>query len=157
MGRARPRERGLTERQVSEQVVAAAALFGVRMVRRNVGVGLGPTSGQRVRFNEPGDADYSAVLPGGIALACEVKSQGFDPARLRGKSREHFERQLRKLRDLNRQGGVAFWCDNVHDFITILRHVLAGGRVEEPGYGPPVILPATGRDGERWPTPGQGT
>jgi hypothetical protein len=68
-----------------------------------------------------------------------------DPRRLTGKKREHFEKQLRKLREVNALGGVAFWVEDVRDFITIIKHVLAGGRVEEPETGgPPVLLPRAG-------------
>jgi hypothetical protein len=126
--RAKPREHGLSERQVSEQVVAAAALFGVRLERRNVGLGTNP-NGQRVRFNEPGDADYWAVLPGGIAMAVEVKRQGFDPARLRGKAREHFARQVAKLRETNRLGGIGLWVSDAEHFLAALRRILEGWSV----------------------------
>lgn len=129
---------GRTEAQVLQQVLDAARALGLDLARRNTGAGVNP-SGKLVRFGRPGDSDLSGILPDGRRLDVEVKHEGFDPARLRGEKRDHFERQLARLRKTNEQGGIGFWCDDAAEFLEIMRHVAAGARVDEPGYGRPVV------------------
>lgn len=149
----RPRSRlkplvpGRTEKQVTAEVLDAARLFGIELKRRNVGGLTDAASGRYVAFNEAGDADYTGEIPAGpgrphaIPLYVELKKEGFDPSRARGKERARFERQLAKLREANRRGCVAFWTDNAPLFVLAIRAVLDGGTIEEPGYGGLVIHP----------------
>jgi hypothetical protein len=139
MPHAKVRKDGLTEKQVSGQVLQAAAMLGIELKRRNVG-GFTNARGQYVQCAESADADYYAVLPDGRHLDLELKREGFDPAKARGEERERFKKQLARLRRTNEQGGIAFWCDDSLDFIMIMRHVLAGARVVEPGYGRPEVI-----------------
>ncbi len=140
--RTKARKATRTEREVLAQVIEAAAMLGLDLQRRNTGAGVNP-AGKMVRFGTPGDSDLAGVLPDGRALQVEVKREGFDPAKLRGKAAEHFARQLARLRKTNALGGVAFFCDDSEHFLTVLRHVLAGARVVETGTvkGPEVIYP----------------
>lgn len=124
---------GRTEAQVLAQVLEAAAMLGLDLDRNNTGAGLNP-KGQMVRFGRPGDADLSGTLPDGRTIQVEIKREGFDPNRLRGAKRAHFERQLERLRKTNALGGVGFWCDDSEFFLMVVRVVLDGGSVEEPGY-----------------------
>jgi hypothetical protein len=138
MPRAKAKKDGLTEKQVTGQVLQAAAMLGIELKRRNVG-GVTDARGHYVAFAESGDADFYAVLPDGRHLDLELKREGFNPAKARGEERERFEKQLARLQRTNAQGGIAFWCDDSLDFIMIMRHVLAGARVDEPGYGRPTV------------------
>lgn len=127
-----------TERQVSEQVVQAAAMLGIELKRRNVGMALNPR-GRAVRFGDPGDGDFYCVLPDGRHADIEIKREGFDPSRLRGAKRAHFERQLAEMRRINASNGVAFWVSDATDFLHAMRKVLAGWRVEIDDEGFPWV------------------
>lgn len=117
---------GATEKQVSEQVVQAAWIYGIMLRRRNTGAGLNP-SGKMVRFGEPGDSDFYATIPDGPnrgrALSVEVKRGGFKPPR-RGKVRAHFESQLEYLRSENDKGGIAFWISDGEDAMRAFRRIM---------------------------------
>lgn len=134
----KPPKLGRTEAQVLAQILEAARMLGLDLQRENTGAGVNP-QGQMVRFGKPGRPDTAGTLPDGRTIKVEVKREGFDPNRLRGAERAHFERQLAEMQRVNRLGGVAFWCDDSIEFINIMRVVLDGGRVEEPGYGRPVV------------------
>jgi hypothetical protein len=133
---------GRTEAQVLAQVLEAASMLGLDLDRQNTGAGVNP-SGKIVRFGKPGDSDLNGQIDrgpnAGRVLMVEVKRERFDPSKARGEERERFEKQLARLRRTNAQGGIAFWCDDSLDFIMIMRHVLAGARVDEPGYGRPIV------------------
>ena len=130
---------GRTEAQVLEQVRAALHTFGIDCDRQNTGAGVNP-SGKPIRFGKPGNADLSGMLPDGRKLDIEVKREGFDPSKLSGKAREHFDRQLARLRKTNENGGVGLWVDDAEEFMrVILPLLLDGATVEEPGYGRLVI------------------
>lgn len=118
-----------TEKEISAQVIEAAAMLGIELKRRNVG-GMANARGQYVRFGDVGDADHYAILPGGKHLDIEIKHEGFDPSRLRGEKKAHFDRQLARLRETNAAGGIGFFCDDVLIFVNVMRIVLRGGRVE---------------------------
>jgi hypothetical protein len=125
-----------TEAEVLAQVLEALRMFGIDADRQNTGAALNP-KGQMVCFGRPGAADVSGQLPDGRKLDIEVKREGFDPNKLRGEKREHFERQLARLRRTNEQGGVGFWTDDAEELAkVILPLLLEGASVEEPGYGP---------------------
>jgi hypothetical protein len=134
----KPRKPGRTEKEVTQQVLDAAAMLGVELKRRNVGAVVNPL-GQTVRFGEKGDADWYAVLPDGRHLDVEIKRECFDPTKLRGAKKAHFERQLARLRRTNELGGVGFWISDAVDFLAALRKVLDGARVEIDERGFPWV------------------
>jgi hypothetical protein len=109
--------------------------FGVSADRRNTGVGENPR-GQRVRFGRPGDSDISGTIPagwgaaGGRRIDIEVKRPTFDPRRVHGQARAHFERQLSRLRRLNAEGGFGLWVRDVADLVRALTRIKSGWRVE---------------------------
>ena len=135
MGKSAVLDARRTEAQVLSQVLEAALCLGVDLDRQNTGAGVNP-SGKLVRFGTPGNTDLSGMLPDGRKLDVEVKHEGFNPSKLRGRKREHFERQLERLKKTNAQGGVGFYTDDSEQFLTVMRHVLAGASVVEDGYGP---------------------
>jgi hypothetical protein len=127
-----------TEKEVTNQVVEAAAMLGIELKRRNVG-GMTNAKGQYVSFGEPGDADRYAILPGGKHLDIEIKHEGFDPSKLRGEKKAHFDRQLARLRKTNADGGIGFFCDNSLVFVKVMQIVLNGGWVELEGDGQLIV------------------
>lgn len=142
MSRTKPLKTTRTEAEVLRQVLEAARMLGLDLDRRNTGAGVNP-SGKTVRFGKPGDSDMSGQIDRGLnagrVLQVEVKHEGFEPSKLQGEKREHFDRQLARLQRTNAQNGIAFWTDDAEEFLTIMRHVLAGARVDEPGYGRPTV------------------
>lgn len=138
MSRTKTLKTGRTEAQVLAQVLEAARMLGLDLDRRNTGAGVNP-SGKIVRFGKPGDSDLAGTLPDGRTIHVETKAEGFDPSKLRGEKKAHFERQLARLQKTNALGGVGFFCDDGAEFLLIMQHVLAGARVDEPGYGRPVV------------------
>lgn len=138
--RTKPLVPGRTEAQVLAQVLDALRTFGIDAGRQNTGAGVNPR-GQTIRFGTPGNSDISGMLPDGRKLDIEVKREGFDPSKLRGEKREHFERQLSRLRKTNEQGGVGFWVDDAKELAeVILPELVAGGRVVESKEGRLIIL-----------------
>jgi hypothetical protein len=129
-----------SERQVSEQVREAARVFGLELKRRNVGAGVNP-SGRTVRFGDRGDADFYVCLPGGRLMDVEVKAEGFEPRKLRGGEKRHFDEQLARLRATHARGGFALWVDDGRVFLLALQHVLQGGRLSMPGYDRVELIP----------------
>jgi hypothetical protein len=119
----------LNEKEVTQQVLDAAAMLGIELKRRNVGAAVNP-HGQTVRFGDPGDADRYAVLPDGRHLDVEIKHEGFDPTKLRGAKKAHFERQLARLRRTNELGGVGLWVSDAVNFYFAMQKILDGWRVE---------------------------
>lgn len=125
-------ELGLTEKQVTGQVLDAARIFDIEIERRNVAMFIG-ASGRPVRCGEPGDSDwYSlAVERGpnwGRALAVEIKRERWDPRKVRGKHADRWRLQLGKLRDLNRRGGLGIWLRDAEGAMDFFRAV-----AQEPG------------------------
>jgi hypothetical protein len=134
----KPRKPGRTEKEVTLQVLDAAALLGIELKRRNVGAMVNP-HGRTVRFGEPGDADWYAVLPDGRHLDVEIKRKGFDPTKLKGEKKAHFERQLARLRRTNELGGVGFWASDAVNFYFAMQKILDGCRVEIDERGFPWV------------------
>lgn len=140
MTKTKPLSPGRTEKQVLAQVLEALKSFGIDVERQNTGAGVN-ASGKTIRFGTPGNADISGQLPDGRKLDIEVKREGFDPNKLRGAKREHFDRQLARLQKTNAGGGVGFWTDDAKELVeVILPLLLAGASVEEPGYDRLVIV-----------------
>jgi hypothetical protein len=123
------RAAALTESQVAAQVVAAAAAWGLRLERRNVG-GVTDARGRYVAFGTPGDADWTGTVPvgpnRGRRIEVEVKRGDFDPGRLRGgrAAREHFDRQLARHRLVNADGGLALWVRDLDGWLRALARIM---------------------------------
>lgn len=123
-----------TEAQVSAGVVAAFRCFGLEPERQNAG-GFHNSRGQYVPMALAGSSDYRGVFPAffgiaaGKAWACEIKRGGFNPARVRGKERERFLGQVRKLQVLNDAGGFGFWVNDVSLVPSILNRIRAGWKI----------------------------
>jgi hypothetical protein len=130
MSNVKPIKIGRTEAQVMAQILEAASMLGLDLDRRNTGAGVNP-SGKIVRFGKPGDSDLAGVLPDGRAIMIECKHEAFDPTKLRGEKKAHFDRQLARLRKTNALGGVGFFCDDSEVFIRVMQIVLRGGWVEQ--------------------------
>jgi hypothetical protein len=141
----KPLRPGQTEAQVTEQVLDAARLFGLPLERRNVMVATNPR-GQAVRCGTPGEPDYTCTVPvgpnRGRTLGVEIKHSEFNPARLRGSKREHFDRQLGRMRTSNEAGGLAFWVRDGADATRAFRRVVStpGLRVEIDATGNCVLV-----------------
>jgi hypothetical protein len=111
----------LSEADILRAVVEAAAVFGVTLVRRNVGMATN-AKGQRVRFGRPGESDLYAdpSLPDGRRFEVETKRRGKRPT----------PKQLDFLQRINAAGHVGMWIDSVTEFARVLPKILAGARVE---------------------------
>jgi hypothetical protein len=118
-------------------------MLGIDLDRQNTGAFANP-KGQMVRCGKPGNADTTGQVPrgpnAGARIEIEAKAEGFDPNKLRGEKKAHFDQQLARLQRTNANGGIGFWCDDVSEFIDIMKHVLAGAKIYEPGYGRPEII-----------------
>lgn len=125
--RPKPLKAGLTERQVVAQLYDAARAFGVVLDRQNTGAAVNP-KGRLVTFGVPGTPDLTGTLPGGRRLDVEAKRSDFDPAKLRGEKRDHFLNQIARMRTLNDRGGLAFWVNDVGDFVHVMKRA-----AEHPG------------------------
>lgn len=138
--RPRPRATGIPESQVTAAVLDAAALFGLKLERRNVGMAAG-ANGKAVRFGTPGEPDYSGVWPAGPnrgrTVALEIKRGDFDPTRLRGAKAAHFARQVAAMRRLNDSGGFALWLRDGADAARVFARLMGtpGLAVEIDGEG----------------------
>lgn len=146
MGRSKILKTTRTEAEVLVAVLDAAKAIGIDLDRQNTGAAQLPGKGgkeQTVRFGKRGNADLSGMLDrgpnAGKKLDVEVKHEGYDPSKLRGDKKVHFDRQLARLQKTNAQGGIGFWTDDAVEFMEIMQHVLAGARVEETGYGRPIV------------------
>jgi hypothetical protein len=136
--RRKPLKMTRTEAEVMDQVLEAAQMLGLDLTRQNTGAAEyanADGSSRQVRYGQRGNADLVGTLPGGRTLKIEVKAEGFDPNKLSGEKKAHFDRQLERLQETNRLGGVGLWVDDSLEFIDIIKHILAGARIVEPGYG----------------------
>jgi hypothetical protein len=124
-----------SERDVVAAVLDTLQAYGVDASRQNTGCGIN-TAGRMVRFGRPGDSDIAATLPrgwgpaSGRTLHVECERPGFDPCRLRGRARDHFQRQLERLRRTNSTGGFGFWVTDPSQAAHALRRIRDGWRVE---------------------------
>jgi hypothetical protein len=132
---------GRTEAQVLAAVLDALRTYGIEPCRTNTGAAVNPR-GRLVMFGRKGDADIQTQIPAGWGSASgrkldiEVKRERFDPRRLRGKAREHFDRQLDRLRRTNANGGFGFWVRDAAEVIRVLERIREGWRVELEGDYP---------------------
>jgi hypothetical protein len=141
--RRKPLKTTRTEAEVMAQILEAAQMLGLDLTRQNTGAAEyhnADGSSRQVRYGQRGNSDLVGTLPGGRTLQVEVKAEGFDPSKLTGEKKVHFDRQLERLQETNRLGGVGVWVDDSLEFIDIMKHVLAGARIREPGYGRPEII-----------------
>jgi hypothetical protein len=103
-------------------VLDALRCFGIEPARHHVGAAVNP-SGTLVLFDRKGDSDIRTQIPvgwgsaSGKRLDIEVKREGFDPRRLREKAREHFDRQLARLRETDCNGGFGLWCTDASQVV----------------------------------------
>lgn len=130
-----PEPPSASEAEVTEAVLQAAQMLGIELKRRNVGSFQNPR-GQTVRCAEAGDGDFYATLKDGRHLDLEIKREKFDPRKISGQQKEHFEEQLAKLRRTNDQGGVGIWVRSGVDFLQAMQRILSGWRAEidEDGF-----------------------
>lgn len=119
-----------TEREVMADVMKILRAWGIPHQRQNTG-GFRNNSGQYVACGATGNADITATLPGsGRRLEIEVKRPGKRPT----------EAQLRRMREHNAAGAVAFWVDNAEDLPHALGAILTGARVEIHADGTPYLV-----------------
>src|SRR4051812_26529407 len=102
-------------------------------------------SGQYVSFGQEGDSDFRVKLPDKRTLFLEIKREGYDPSKLRGKVRERFAKQLAKLQEANARGDAGVWIDNGPALVEVIKVLLDGGRVEEAENGELRLIPRGGR------------
>ena len=139
--RPKPPVPGRSEAAVLRAVQDVLRCYGIEPARHNVGAAVN-ASGRLVMFGRKGDADIRTMIPAGWgsasgkALHIETKRGGFDPARLRGARREHFERQLARLREVNAGGGYGFWVRDAAEVIGALERIRQGWRVVIEGDWP---------------------
>lgn len=132
--RTKPLEPGRTEAQVLREVLKTLAKDGIKAIHRNTG-GMLNAGGQYVRFGKSGDPDISEQIPAGWGpasgklLDIEVKREDFDPAKLRGKKREHFDRQLARLKLTNANGGYGVWVTDPSQVQVVLGMIREGCRI----------------------------
>lgn len=134
----KPKPRLRSEAEVAIGVDDAIQALGLDMARQNTGAGVNP-SGRTIKFGKPGNSDRTGMLPDGRKIDVEVKHEGFNPSKLTREKKAHFDRQLERLKKTNDQGGVGFWTDDAAQCLEWLRIFIAGGWIEEPGYGRPII------------------
>jgi hypothetical protein len=147
MPRTKPLKTTRTEAEVTRECMQVLDLFrgAIVLERQNTG-GAYNASGQYVAFNRPGAADFSGFFAAGAGTRAgsrfelELKREGFDPRRARGKSRDRFRLQFERLRRLNEAGGVGLWCRSAEDLLDALPKILAGARVEFDADGFPYLL-----------------
>jgi hypothetical protein len=119
-----------TEAPAQSRVVLRAFQLGFTLWRNNSGVSF-ENSDRPVRYGLGNDsaklnhvwksADLIGVGPGGRFLAVEMKRPGwkFSPKNEREVAQAAF------INDVNRHGGIAFFCTSVEEFETeIRRHVV---------------------------------
>jgi hypothetical protein len=132
---------GLTESQVMEGVREALAIFGLDVARQNTG-GATNAKGRLVTFGRPGNSDWSGMIPAGWGPASgrkidiEVKRESFDPGRLRGEKRAHFDRQLSRLKTTCENGGYGLWCNDARQVVHALTRIRDGWKIEWDGDFP---------------------
>lgn len=123
----KPRKPTASEREVTRAVLDAARLFGLKLERQNVGMAFG-AGGNAVRFGQPGDPDWrcDSIPTGpnrGRSLWLEIKREGFDPRKLKGLKRKHFDNQLARMCELNAGGSLALWVSDARELITFCGYI----------------------------------
>jgi hypothetical protein len=135
-----------TERDVLAAVLDALRLYGIDCDRQNTGAARNP-AGRLVMFGRRGNSDISGMLPAGWVtpdgvdisgrkIDLEVKREGFQPEKLRGEAREHFDRQLARLKLTNQNGGYGTWVTDAKQVIRILDRIRDGWRIVFDGDYP---------------------
>jgi hypothetical protein len=146
---------GRAEAAVLRAVLDVLRCYGIEPARQNVGAAVN-ASGRLVMFGRKGDADIRTMIPAGWGaasgkmLCIETKRCEFDPARLCGARREHFDRQLARLLEVNTHGGYGFWVRDAAEVIVALERIRQGWRVVFEGDWPILTDEPVGtdRDGE---------
>lgn len=138
------RPRGKPESQVTREVLDVLRAYrgAVALERQNTG-GCYNARGRYVAFSAPGSSDFTgciAVGPHrGKRIDLEIKREDFDPRKARGENRERFRRQLARLEELNRSGGIGLWVRDALDLAAALPKILAGARIEFDEFGYPYL------------------
>lgn len=138
----------LPEAAVQRAVLATAPLFDVTLRRQNTGAARNP-SGRLVRYGSPGASDLigfagpSWGAKAGVAIAVEVKREGWKPPGPKAKARGRWERQLARLREVNAAGGFGFWTDHPEHFEGVME-ALRTGRYRVELDGDDVVLAELG-------------
>ncbi len=119
----------ITEADVTRACLAALAVHGIKLDRRNVG-GIRRInkdgSSQYIPCGVPGDSDFTGTLPGGKRFDLEIKRPGKKPSK----------KQLARLRRVNELGGIGLWVDDAGNLARVLPRLLQGWRceIDEDGY-----------------------
>jgi hypothetical protein len=145
MARTKTRKTTRTEAEVTRECLRVLDYFrgAIVLERQNTG-GFTNTSGQYVAFNRPGAADFSGFFRAGpragYRFELELKREGFDPRKVRGRQRDRFRLQLARLMRLNEAGGVGLWVSDAAQILEALPKILAGARVEFDDDGFPWVV-----------------
>lgn len=141
MSKQKPLITGRSEKEVLAGAIEALSYFAGQLEfnRQNIG-GMYNENNRFVKFGNPGDPDLSGqIIKGkwkGCVLGIECKKEFFDPSGLTGKDKIHFERQVERLKSINKNGGVGFWIDQPERIIQVMPRILEGWRVGFEGYYP---------------------
>jgi hypothetical protein len=122
------------EQQIQNEILDHYRSLGLIVWRQNSGgVPMIAPNGRRyfVRLGDRGTPDIVGVLPGGRCFATEVKRPGKKPD----------EHQIRFMRQINYQGGAAFWTNNSDLAASIMSHLLTGSSISLGLDGRQRIIP----------------
>jgi hypothetical protein len=108
----------IRERDILSACLDALKMLGVEAERQNCG-GFHDAKGHRVYFGK-GKLDIAAQLPDGRKLEIEVKRPGKKPT----------EEQWRRIRQINRDNGCAFWVNDSAQVMHAVGRLLEGWWVE---------------------------
>jgi hypothetical protein len=123
--------RAVPERDVLRAMLDAFKALNILAHRQNTG-GFYNSKGQYVAFGQGGNPDITGTMPSwspwpGVRVECEVKRPGRRPT----------EAQYRRMREVNDQGGLAFWTDDAGHGFRCLQLLLSGYRVRINDRGEP--------------------
>lgn len=97
-----------TENELKLLVMAYCQAAGIFCERRNVGAF--KIQDRFIRFSRRGQSDLWGILPGGKHFECELKRKGKEPS----------EEQHQWLASCAQRGALAFWTDDLDEFIQII-------------------------------------
>lgn len=129
------------EAEVLKSVLRMLKAHGIDAARQNTGGFLNP-AGRYVACGRRGNSDISGMIPAGWGPASgrkidiEVKRSDFDPEKLRGKKREHFDRQLARLKLTNANGGYGVWVTDAGQVLAVLDGICGGRQITFDGDYP---------------------
>lgn len=100
------------ERDIQQSILDYCAKAGIFARRRNVAGAQRMPDGSFVRLGTKGQSDIWGILKYGKHFECEIKRPGEEPS----------DTQMQWLRDCASAGALAFWTDNLDEFIEIVKH-----------------------------------